>query len=117
MARQFVICTRDFSGLGWAKKLMEEGETVTVAHQNEEDDPKLKKQYDHVGKDWLTMMPLSEAFDKLRTDETYWIFAENNFPEEADALRRKGQRHHREPVLADMVVLLLQLRIVFLILV
>ena len=29
--RQFVIVTKDFSGLGWAKKLQSEGETVCIA--------------------------------------------------------------------------------------
>src|SRR5207302_4060383 len=38
--RQFVVVTKDFSGLGWAKKLQEEGETVTLAHKCNEEEPK-----------------------------------------------------------------------------
>ena len=93
--RQFVIVTKDFSGLGWAKKLQEEGETVTLAHRwspKAETDPKDRQRYDQIGKGWLTTMELSEALRTLRTDSTYWIFAENNFPEEADALRAQGQK-------------------------
>jgi phosphoribosylamine--glycine ligase len=90
--RQFVIVTKDYSGLGWAKKLMEEGETVTLAGENPEDKPEFKKLYDMVAKDWIPRMDLSEAMGKLQTDSTYWIFAENNFTEEAEMLRKKGQR-------------------------
>jgi phosphoribosylamine-glycine ligase len=90
--RQFVIVTKDFSGLGWAKKLQEEGEAVTVAHCCEEEDPELKKMYAQVGEGWVPTMPLSKALDSLKTPTTYWIFSENNFPEEADTLRHKGQK-------------------------
>ena len=90
--RQFVVVTKDFSGLGWAKKLMEEGETVTVAHCCEETEAKDKKLYNMVGEGWLKTMPLSEAIGKLKTDSTYWLFAENAFPEEADKLRAAGQK-------------------------
>ena len=90
--RQFVIVTKDYSGLGWAKKLMEEGETVTLAGENPEDKPEFKKLYDMVAKDWIPRMDLSEAINKLQTDSTYWIFAENNFTEEAEKLRKAGQK-------------------------
>lgn len=103
MSRQFVCVTKDFSGLGWAKKLMEEGETVTLAYQCECDDAETKKQVKLIGSDWLTTMPLSEALDTLRTDSTYWIFAENNFPEEADALRHKGQKVFGTSKLTDQM--------------
>lgn len=91
--RQFVIVTKDFSGLGWAKKLTEEGETVTLATDyTEEDDPKLRKMMREVGTGWLDVRPLSEVFHTLRTDSTYWIFSENAFTKEADALREAGQK-------------------------
>lgn len=90
--RQWVVVTKDFSGLGWAKKLQEEGERVTVAHQCPETEAKDKKLYANVGKGWLNTLPLSEAIRTLRTDTTYWVFAENNFPEEADKLRAQGQK-------------------------
>lgn len=90
--RQFVVVTKDYSGLGWAKKLMEEGETVTLAGENPEDKPEDKKMYEMVAKDWIPRMDLSEAISKLQTDSTYWIFAENNFTEEAEMLRAKGQK-------------------------
>lgn len=90
--RQFVIVTKDYSGLGWAKKLQEEGETVTLAGENPEEKPDAKKEYDQVAQDWIPRMDLSEAMHKLQTDSTYWIFAENSFTEEADKLRKQGQK-------------------------
>ena len=90
--RQFVVVTKDFSGLGWAKKLQEEGETVTLAHKCHEEEPKFKKLYVQVAKGWIPTMTLEEAMKSLKTDSTYWIFAENNFPEEADKLRADGQK-------------------------
>src|ERR1700676_2370926 len=91
-ARQFVIVTKDYSGLGWAKKLQEEGETVTLAVENPEDKPEHIKQFDMVADGWIDKMDLSEALDKLQTDSTYWIFAENCFVEEAEKLRKAGQK-------------------------
>lgn len=101
-SRQFVVVTKDFSGLGWAAKLAEEGETVTVAtdYDAEEDHaarPKMKV----VGKGWLTVLPLSEAIHKLRTDSTYWIFSENYFVKEAEELRKAGQKVFGTSTLSD----------------
>jgi phosphoribosylamine-glycine ligase len=90
--RQWVIVTKDFSGLGWAKKLIEEGETVTVASIEDEDDAETKKQRAQVGKGWVGVIELSKAISSLSTDNTYWVFTENNYPEEADKLRKAGQK-------------------------
>lgn len=90
--RTFAVVTKDMSGLGWAKILKDEGEKVVLVTQNEEEDVEGKKLYDQVGKNWLRRMPLSRAKSELKSPSTYWIFAENNFPEVADALRKQGQK-------------------------
>jgi phosphoribosylamine-glycine ligase len=91
--RQFVVVTSDFSGLGWAKKLQEEGETVTLAVKyDEEDDPKLKKMMKMVGEGWLEVVELSKAVNTLQSDNTYWIFAQNCFVEEAKQLLKANQK-------------------------
>ena len=91
--RQFVVVTKDFSGLGWASTLQAEGEHVTVAVKfAEETDPKLKPYMRQVGEGWLDVVELSEAVKSLQSDNTYWIFAENNFPDDADRLREQGQK-------------------------
>ena len=100
-ARQFVVVTADYSGLGWAKKLQDEGETVTLAVENPETKPEHKREFDQVAKGWLDTMPLSEALTILRTDSTYWIFAENCFTEQADKLRSQGQKVFGTSALAE----------------
>lgn len=91
--RQFVIVTKDFSGLGWAKKLQEEGEIVTIAAMfEEEDDPKVLKAMKKVGKGWLKVLPLSTAVNTLQSDNTYWIFAENVAVDVAKKLIAAGQK-------------------------
>lgn len=90
--RQFVVVTKDFSGLGWAKKLQEEGETVTLALESPETKKADQRLFDQVAAGWIPTMSLTAAMTALVTPSTYWIFAENNFPDEADALRAKGQK-------------------------
>jgi phosphoribosylamine--glycine ligase len=90
--RQFVVVTQDGSGLGWAKKLQEEGETVTLVLECGEQEPEDRKQSDQIARGWIDRLSLAEAMASLSTDSTYWIFAENNFPKDADALRARGQK-------------------------
>jgi phosphoribosylamine-glycine ligase len=101
MGRRFIIVTKDHSGLGFAKKLLEEGEQVTVATQCEEKDPEAQKQYKKVGQGWVDVISLADAIRTLKSPNTYWIFTENNFPEEADTLRNKGQKVFGTSVLTD----------------
>jgi phosphoribosylamine-glycine ligase len=100
-ARQFVVVTKDYSGLGWAKKLQEEGETVTLAVQNPEDKPDHKKQFDQVATGWVEKVELSTAVNTLQSDNTYWIFSENCFVEEAEKLRKAGQKVFGTSTLSD----------------
>lgn len=89
--RQFVVVTRDFSGLGWAKKLQEEGETVTVATDfSVEDDPKSRKAMKQVGQGWVEVIDVKDL-KRFHGADTYFIFAENAFVDEAKALLAAGQ--------------------------
>lgn len=94
--RVFVVVTEDFSGLGWAKKLLEEGERVVLAseprEQETEDDTWDPKVYDKVGQGWVPKMDLSEALKKLKSDRTYWLFSENHLTDVAEQLRKEGQK-------------------------
>ncbi len=91
--RQFVIVTKDFSGLGWAKVLQSEGEDVCIATDYaSEDDPDFRKRMKRVGEGWVDVLSLSEALTKYRTDATYWVMAENCFPEFVAKLRAADQK-------------------------
>lgn len=90
--RLFVVVTKDMSGLGWAKKLQEEGERVVLATKNMEKTPELKKAFELVGKGWVPRTTLEEAMKTLQLPHVYWIFDSNHFGKEADQLRAKGQK-------------------------
>lgn len=91
-ARQFVIVTKDLSGLGWAKKLIEEGETVTVATQySEEEDEENRKAMKQVGRGWVDVVELKDL-PSFHGDSTYFVFGENCFVEEAEKLIKAGQK-------------------------
>ena len=92
-SRQFVIVTKDFSGLGWAKTLQSEGEDVVIATDYAaEEDPDFRKMMRRVGEGWVDVLSLSEALTKYRTESTYWVMAENCFPEFVAKLRAADQK-------------------------
>lgn len=92
MARQFVIVTQDTSGLGWTKKLLEEGEQVLMM-KGPCKDPNEYEQYDRVGRGLVEIAAMNdENVANLRGPQTYWIFDRNVFPELADQLRAAGQK-------------------------
>ncbi len=90
--RRFVVVTKDFSGLGWAKALKDEGEQVVLAVKNPEKTPEDKRQFEAVAEDWIDVVDLDRASASMRSSNTYWLFAENHFPDMADGLRKAGQR-------------------------
>lgn len=90
--RLFVIYTRDFSGLGWAAKLQQEGERVIVATEFKEDDPKLLKMKKQVGENWLEVVPVKDAVRTYRGDNVYHVFAENQFVDVAKQLIAAGEK-------------------------
>lgn len=91
--RIFVVVTKDFSGLGWAKKLTDEGEDVYIAvDYDSEDDPKLRTQMKLVGDGWFDVYSLDDAMKECAGENTYWVFAENCFPEFAAELEEAGQK-------------------------
>ena len=89
--RMFVVVTEDMSGLGWVKKLLEEGEQAVLATKISEDerDP---DQFNEVGKGWVPVITFEQAVKDFSDPMTYWIFDSNKLSEEADKLRTKGQK-------------------------
>lgn len=91
--RSWVIFTKDDSGLGWAKLLIEEGEEVHVVWDpSHEDKPKDKKVHESNGSGWCERITLEEAKKTDWPEGTYLIFAENNYPELADKYRAEGRK-------------------------
>jgi len=92
-SRKWVIVTKDFTALGWAYQLMLDGEEVYVAvRYSEEDDTKHRDKMKRTGQGWIPVLDMDEAMKTLQSPETYWVFGENIFPEDAEALIEAGQK-------------------------
>lgn len=95
MSRKFVLVTQDSSGLGWTKKLLEEGEQVILLKGplQEPVKPIEQEQYDRIGRGLVEVGYTDpETIASLRGPATYWLFDRNVFPELADQLRADGQK-------------------------
>lgn len=93
MARRFVIVGTDFSGLGWVKKLREEGEEAIYAFEMPDD---LETSQEHEafalnGDGIADKVPIKKAVDQyIRDKNTYWIFDSNHVSEVSELLRKAG---------------------------
>jgi len=94
-----VVATKDFSGLGWAKRLRDEGEDVVLAWGCDEDNPELKRQMQMIAKGVVEVLPLDEAVADIH--DAYWVFDGNHHPEVADRLRERGERVFGTSALSD----------------
>lgn len=90
--RHFIIVTRDFSGLGWAKKLQDEGNDVIMAFKLKDDDDKAKEAK-KVGKGIVEVMELDHLFaERKNYKDSYWIFDMNIHMEYAKKLSDEGYK-------------------------
>jgi phosphoribosylamine--glycine ligase len=89
---QFIWCTRDFSGLGFAVKLQDEGCDVIVAFEPDPDqDPEKDEAYSLVGSGIVEREPMAQVFkNRTKHRAAYWIFDSNYLWEYADKLRKEG---------------------------
>jgi phosphoribosylamine-glycine ligase len=91
---KFVLCTKDFSGLGFALMLKEEGQDVIVGYG----DPDIKKKkpeeqdaYNLVGEGLVDCIGFDGLFSKrAQHKDAYWIFDTNHHSDKADQLRSEG---------------------------
>jgi phosphoribosylamine-glycine ligase len=90
----FVIATRDYSGLGFAVRLKDEGHGVVIAYNPDPDqisDPKIKSAYDLVGCDMVEKAPLQQLMQRRESlHDWYWIWDHNHSVEENETLRSEG---------------------------
>lgn len=91
---KFVIVSEEWSGVGWAKRLQEEGHTVMVAFQPNEKDidyTNKKRDYALVGKGIIDRYPLSEVLARRsKMKDWYWIWDANHNPDINEKLRKEG---------------------------
>ena len=93
---RFIVVTRDYSGLGFAVRLQDEGHEVILATSpSEEDqaDPGRMQCFNLVGQGMVEKAPLSDVF-AARADhkESYWIWDHNHSVEQNETLRPKDSK-------------------------
>ncbi|MBV8810189.1 MAG: hypothetical protein JO033_16080 [Acidobacteriaceae bacterium] len=90
---RFIVATRDYSGLGFAIRLQDEGHDVVLATNPSEADrtPERLANYNRVGDGMLRKEPLCQLFDKRREyRDVYWIWDHNHSVEENETIRAEG---------------------------
>lgn len=88
--RKFIIVTADFSGMGFAKKLKEEGNEVILAYKLKDDEEKVKEAK-MIGKGIVDVKELDVVFkDRKSYKNWYWIFDMNIHTDIAKVLNEEG---------------------------
>jgi phosphoribosylamine-glycine ligase len=89
---RFVIATIHYAGLGFALRLIDEGNEVVVGYRGI-GDRRTSESYDLVGNGLVVKVPLEKLIaDRERYRDAYWIWDENHSVEENELLRREGFR-------------------------
>lgn len=93
---KFVVVTEEWSGLGFAKRLKEEGHKVLMAYKPKLDDPDYKEkpdQYKLVGKGIVDRAPFDDVFKKrAQMKDWYWIWDSNHETtlQQNEQMRKEG---------------------------
>lgn len=87
---QFIVCSQDYSGLGFAKLCSDAGYPVILAFQPKEGDD--LKNYEMVGESIVEKMELEKAVKEFTGKGAYWIVDQNFGFEIFDKLRAGGEK-------------------------
>src|SRR3954453_3733606 len=91
---RFIVVTRDYSGLGFAVRLQDEGHDVILATSpSEEDqaDPGRMQCFNLAGQGMVDKTPLPDVFAaRAEHKESYWIWDHNHSVEQNETLRAEG---------------------------
>lgn len=91
MSQRWVVVSQDLSGLGWCKRLQEEGCAVTLL-KGMGPDEKQPDRFAQVGQGLVPIQNLSTGtVDALCGPDVFWLFDRNYFADVADDLRSRGQ--------------------------
>jgi phosphoribosylamine-glycine ligase len=91
---RFVIATADYSGLGFAVRLQDEGHDTILATNPPEDvaaDPERLRRYDLVGCNMVPKARLSDLMARRADfEDAYWVWDHNHSVKENEELRSAG---------------------------
>lgn len=92
----FIICTKEFSGLGFAMTLQNEGHNVLIGYENDKLSEKSTEEQDAfhtIGKGLIECDEMQNLFkDRAKHRNAYWVFDSNHLWEYADKLRSIGYK-------------------------
>lgn len=93
--RTFIIVSKDFSGLGFATKLAEQGAQVIMAHRFEtETGEKAPPGAKVIGNGLVEKMEIDTLWTNRKLyKNAYWHFDQNHYWEEGETLRKEGFKH------------------------
>ncbi len=87
----FVIVTKDYSGLGWAKMVKDAGATAFIAYHSKDIPKDEEDRYAKVGEGIAEKAPLSRFIEnRAKLKNAYWIWDANHDSGVADQLRKEG---------------------------
>lgn len=89
----FCIISKDFSGLGFAKLVLDAGYQAVIAYEPDEEGLKKKEEYMTVGKNYVPRVPLKKMFGaRDQYKGTYWIPDGNHYPKISETLMKEGHK-------------------------
>src|SRR5689334_10655470 len=91
---RFIVVTRDYAVLGFALRLQDEGQAVSLApnpEQGDISDPQACKRYQSGGENMVAKDTLADLLGKRSSlRDAYWIWDLNHSVEENEILRAEG---------------------------
>ena len=90
-SRTIIICTSDWSGLGFALLAQSQGDHVLVAYRMKDDEDKTDE-FNAVGEGLVEKIEMDDAIKEYTRKGCYWIFDQNHMQEDADVLRALGEK-------------------------
>ncbi len=90
---RFIVVSKDFSGFGFAKMIIDAGYPCLLAYKLDPDitDPEALQLYRETGTDIIQKASLDKVFqDRRKFKDAYWVWDQNNHNEMAQVLHEEG---------------------------
>ena len=90
---KFVLVSKDFSGLGFAKICLDAGYETILGYKNDEVEEDDQEAFDMVGDNIVEKMDLDDLFkERTKYKNDYWIFDQNFHSDYSEKLRKEGYK-------------------------